>query len=71
MARCWSHHTFTSTTTTASRSLRGASSEVQHFADHIIAERGVRYGRVVMIPTDVAKPRRVPANKRAHGHHHD
>jgi CopG family nickel-responsive transcriptional regulator len=51
--------------------LRGASSEVQHFADHIIAERGVRYGHVVMIPTDVAKPRWMPANKRAHGHHHD
>ena len=31
--------------------LKGASGEVRHFADHIIAERGVRYGRVVMIPT--------------------
>jgi CopG family transcriptional regulator, nickel-responsive regulator len=41
--------------------LRGASSDVQHFADHIIAERGVRYGRVVMIPTKVGK---------SHGHTH-
>src|ERR1700742_2743928 len=26
--------------------LRGSSAEVQHLADHIIAERGVKYGRV-------------------------
>jgi CopG family nickel-responsive transcriptional regulator len=32
--------------------LRGTGMEVQHFADHIIAERGVRYGRLVMIPTE-------------------
>lgn len=31
--------------------LRGAGSDVRHFADHVIAERGVRYGRVVTIPT--------------------
>ena len=31
--------------------LKGAAREVQHFADHIIAERGVRHGRVVMIPS--------------------
>lgn len=31
--------------------LRGDTADVQHFADHVIAERGVRYGRVVMIPT--------------------
>lgn len=30
--------------------LRGPSAEVQHFADHVIAERGVRYGKVVIIP---------------------
>ena len=47
--------------------LRGAASEVRHFADHIIAERGVRYGRVVMIPTGEGKP----AKARKHGHRHD
>jgi CopG family nickel-responsive transcriptional regulator len=26
--------------------LKGSSGDVQHFADRIIAERGVRYGRV-------------------------
>jgi CopG family nickel-responsive transcriptional regulator len=35
--------------------LKGASGEVQHFAEHIIAERGVRYGRLVMIPTEIGK----------------
>jgi CopG family nickel-responsive transcriptional regulator len=41
--------------------LRGSSGEVRHFADHIIAERGVRYGRMVMIPTPpVKKPRKRP-----------
>jgi CopG family nickel-responsive transcriptional regulator len=34
--------------------LRGSSSKVQHFADHVIAERGVKYGRVVMMPADPA-----------------
>ena len=30
--------------------LKGRGSEVQHFADHIIAERGVRHGHVVYLP---------------------
>jgi CopG family nickel-responsive transcriptional regulator len=36
--------------------LRGTSGEVSHLAKHIIAERGVRYGRVVIIPTSTGKP---------------
>ena len=47
--------------------LRGDAAEVRHFADHIIAERGVRYGRVVMIPTGEGKPAKV----RKHGHRHE
>ena len=42
--------------------LKGPSGDVQHFADHIIAERGVRYGRVVMIPTATDKKNR-PAHR--------
>lgn len=45
--------------------LRGSGAEVQHFADHIIAERGVKYGRVVMIPT--AK-KTDGAKKKPHAH---
>ena len=47
--------------------LKGQSSEVGHFADHIIAERGVRYGRVVMIPTTDKKATR-SAPRRGHRH---
>jgi CopG family nickel-responsive transcriptional regulator len=48
--------------------LRGSGTEVQHFADHVIAERGVKYGRVVMIPTEPAK-KKDPVRKRiAHRH---
>lgn len=34
--------------------LRGPGHEVRHFADHVIAERGVRHGRVVMVPLSAA-----------------
>jgi CopG family nickel-responsive transcriptional regulator len=37
--------------------LKGSTGEVQHFADHIIAERGVRYGQIVVIPADERKER--------------
>lgn len=43
--------------------LKGQTGEIQHFADHIIAERGVRYGRVV-IPTEGSKSGK--ARKHAH-----
>jgi len=43
--------------------LQGPTAEVQHLADHVIAERGVRYGRVVMIPAK-------PGNKRRGTHSH-
>src|SRR5258705_11430135 len=45
--------------------LKGPAGDVQHFADHIIAERGVRYGRVVMIPTSANKK---PRTQRKHRH---
>src|SRR5690242_6563780 len=34
--------------------LRGNTSEVQHMADHVIAERGVRHGRLVTVPVEIA-----------------
>jgi CopG family nickel-responsive transcriptional regulator len=48
--------------------LRGSGAEVQHFADHIIAERGVRYGRLVMIPTDAGKKKATASRKPGHRH---
>jgi CopG family transcriptional regulator, nickel-responsive regulator len=41
--------------------LRGNSAEVKAFADHVIAERGVRHGHIAYMPGDVT----------AAGHHHD
>ena len=43
--------------------LRGPGLQVQHFADHVIAERGVRYGRVVMIPTAGDAPNKAHRHK--------
>jgi CopG family nickel-responsive transcriptional regulator len=43
--------------------LRGSAREVQHFADHVIAERGVRHGRVVMMPAAEAGVRRKPRQR--------
>src|ERR1700733_2857560 len=40
--------------------LRGRSSEVKAFADHVIAERGVRHGHVVFMPVEAE----------GHSHHH-
>jgi CopG family nickel-responsive transcriptional regulator len=42
--------------------LRGLVGEVRHFADHVIAERGVRHGQLVMVP--------VVEQTEAHAHHH-
>lgn len=36
--------------------LRGTRGAVRHFADHVIAERGVRHGRLVLIPAEDAPP---------------
>jgi len=48
--------------------LRGRADKVQHFAEHVIAERGVRHGRVVLVPTDaLAKP---DAHGTEPSHHH-
>ncbi|MEO8715040.1 MAG: nickel-responsive transcriptional regulator NikR [Acetobacteraceae bacterium] len=30
--------------------LKGPAGEVRHFADHVIAERGVRHGRLMVMP---------------------
>ena len=48
--------------------LCGASAEVQHFADHVIAERGVKYGRVVMIPTEMGKKKNLAQKRSSHRH---
>ena len=48
--------------------LKGRGSDVQEFADHIIAERGVRHGHVVYLPADGAHSH---AHGEAHRHGHE
>jgi len=47
--------------------LKGRGSDVQAFANHVIAERGVRHGHVVYVPAPegMAEPH---AHPHAHGH---
>lgn len=48
--------------------LKGASGDVKHFADHIIAERGVRYGQLVTIPATGKDKTSSPRRKAPHRH---
>ena len=52
--------------------LRGATSEVQHMADHVIAERGVRHGRLVTVPVEFAAAAHAHPDspERSHDHVH-
>jgi CopG family nickel-responsive transcriptional regulator len=51
--------------------LKGRGSDVQEFADHIIAERGVRHGRVVYMPAeDMHTHGRGESHSHGHGHSH-
>jgi CopG family transcriptional regulator, nickel-responsive regulator len=50
--------------------LRGRSSDVQHFADHLIAERGVRHGRLYMVPVEIDQEVHSHAGKSARRHSH-
>jgi CopG family transcriptional regulator, nickel-responsive regulator len=56
--------------------LKGKTGAVQHFAEHVIAERGVRHGRVVLMPTsapvreDRAQGSRAQRRRHSHGASH-
>ena len=39
--------------------LRGKTDDVQHFGEHVIAERGVRHGKIVRMPFEPAQERKV------------
>jgi CopG family nickel-responsive transcriptional regulator len=49
--------------------LKGRGADVQHFADHIIAERGVRHGQVVYLPAHRVRTHRTGGTlKGSHTH---
>ena len=51
--------------------LKGRGSDVQRFADHVIAERGVRHGHVVYLPLDKThKHGASNTSARSFGHRH-
>jgi len=50
--------------------LRGQTSAVERLAESIIAERGVRHGRVTLIPADIEKETHAHGAHDAHDHQH-
>jgi CopG family nickel-responsive transcriptional regulator len=51
--------------------LRGKTGKVKHFAEHVIAERGVRHGRLVLVPTEMLiKPHIHSGDEHDHPHPH-
>jgi CopG family nickel-responsive transcriptional regulator len=50
--------------------LKGRASDVQRCADAVIAERGVRHGRTVMVPVDLAQEVHRHGKEAAHAHSH-
>ncbi|MCW2285368.1 CopG family nickel-responsive transcriptional regulator [Rhodoblastus acidophilus] len=50
--------------------LRGQSGEVRHFAEHVIAERGVRHGQLTVIPVNVSHESHPHGGAHSHPHSH-
>jgi len=50
--------------------LKGRTRDVQTFADHVIAERGVRHGRVFIVPVELGNEVHAHADAPAHRHSH-
>ncbi|MGD9545093.1 MAG: nickel-responsive transcriptional regulator NikR [Methylocystis sp.] len=49
--------------------LKGQKSDVEHFAGHVIGERGVRYGQLVVLPSDVDQRDALPHDHHPAGRH--
>lgn len=50
--------------------LRGRTGEVKHFAGHVMAERGVKHGRLMLVPGQLAQERHAHGDGAAHAHPH-
>jgi CopG family nickel-responsive transcriptional regulator len=50
--------------------LKGEAHAVRHLADHVIAERGVQHGRLVMVPVEVETDKHGHAGDAPHKHTH-
>ena len=49
---------------------KGEAKQVRHLADHVIAERGVRHGRLVMVPVDEEAEKHTHTGAPGHKHLH-
>jgi CopG family nickel-responsive transcriptional regulator len=50
--------------------LKGRTTEVETLAERIVAERGVRHGRTVIIPAEIEHERHAHGERRPHVHQH-
>jgi CopG family transcriptional regulator, nickel-responsive regulator len=50
--------------------LRGKARDIRHMADHVIAERGVRHGRVFTIPVTIETEKHAHGVEPGHRHLH-
>ena len=50
--------------------LEGPVRNVRHLAEHVIAERGVRHGRIVMVPADIESEQHTHAGAPPRRHRH-
>jgi len=50
--------------------LRGSTARVENFAESLMAERGVRHGRLCVVPAEIETGRHVHGSGRAHAHEH-
>jgi CopG family nickel-responsive transcriptional regulator len=50
--------------------LKGPTRHVEQFAESIIVERGVRYGKLTVIPAEIETDRHAHGHGRAHAHQH-
>jgi CopG family nickel-responsive transcriptional regulator len=50
--------------------LKGQKAEIEHFAGHVIGERGVRYGQLVVVPADANDPPENSHSHKTHSHSH-
>jgi CopG family nickel-responsive transcriptional regulator len=50
--------------------LKGPTRDVQRFGEHVIAERGVRHGRIFVVPVDIKSETHSHDDEPAHRHSH-
>lgn len=50
--------------------LKGSKSEIEHFGRHVIAEKGVRYGELVVVPSGLVKSGSGKSKNHSHNKSH-